>query len=244
VDEAFSDARLAALYDALNPWGAADAYYLGLVLTAGAALDVGCGTGELLCRARAAGHAGSLTGADPAAAMLALARAKRTDVEWLLADAAGVDAGRSYDVVTMTGHTFQVLLDDAATVAALRNLARHLAPGGLLAFETRNPSARAWEGWRPELTRTTVTAPDGEPYEVWFDVTEVRGDVVTFDGVFRSLRTGAATTSASTLRFPSYDTVARLLAEAGLAVRAAYGDWDRGPVTATSAELVVVAAPT
>ena len=54
-------------------------------MAARAVLDVGCGTGSLLRRARELGHEGRLCGLDPAAAMLAQART-RPDVEWRLGD--------------------------------------------------------------------------------------------------------------------------------------------------------------
>lgn len=239
-DLAFADPRLASLYDALNAWSEADDHYLSLALAAPSVLDVGCGTGLLLATARSRGHPGVLAGADPSPAMLAVARERcPAGVEWLLGDAASVGPGRSFDLVTMTGHTFQVLLSDDETVAALANLARHLAPGGRLAFETRNPGARAWERWRPALTRRTVRAPGGEAWEVSFDVRSVEGDLVTFDAVFRSA--SEVLVSESTLRFPSLDDVARCLAAAGMTVVETYGDWSRSPVTPASPELVVVA---
>ena len=53
----------AAWYDVLNPWGPSDDFYLDLVMAAGRVLDVGCGTGTLLRRARDAGHTGQPPGA-------------------------------------------------------------------------------------------------------------------------------------------------------------------------------------
>jgi len=70
----------AAWYDVLNPWGPSDDFYLDLVMSAACVLDVGCGTGRLLHRAREAGHTGRLCGLDPDPAMLEQARA-RTDIE-------------------------------------------------------------------------------------------------------------------------------------------------------------------
>lgn len=56
----YSDDDEAALYDLLNPWEPSDDFYLSYVLAASSALDVGCGTGRLLHRAREAGHRGRL----------------------------------------------------------------------------------------------------------------------------------------------------------------------------------------
>jgi len=51
------------------------------VMAAGSVLDVGCGTGSMLHRARDRGHAGRLVDLEPDRAALARAR-RRTDVEW------------------------------------------------------------------------------------------------------------------------------------------------------------------
>lgn len=85
VDRLFADPRLAALYDTLCAGRPDFACYRPRVMAAGSVLDVGCGTGELLRRARADGHRGRLVGLDPAAAMLEQARVC-TDVEWVLGD--------------------------------------------------------------------------------------------------------------------------------------------------------------
>ena len=70
----YSDDDVAALYDRLNPWGPSDDFFLSYVLEAPSVLDVGCGTGRLLHRAREAGHAGRLCGIDPDLASLRQAR--------------------------------------------------------------------------------------------------------------------------------------------------------------------------
>jgi SAM-dependent methyltransferase len=241
----FADARVARLYDAECPWSAQDDFYLALDMAAGAVLDVGCGTGTRLARTGALGHPGRLVGVDPAEAMLSVARAKTDRVEWLRGDAQTVDAGGPFDLITMTGHAFQELRDDRAVLAALRNFRRHLAPGGLLAFETRNPAARAWESWVKEKTRQMVRAPDGEPYETWADDPQrVGADLVTFVSVIRSPRTGQELVSRSTLRFVDPDHLRLLLAEAGFRIEGWYGDWDRGDVGPASPEVIVLARAT
>src|SRR2546421_4690827 len=91
VNLQFRDDRLAALYDRLFPWERRDdfPFYLKLIMSATSVLDVGCGTGALLRRAREAGHTGRLCGLDPAVGMLNQARG-RADIEWVLGDLSSV----------------------------------------------------------------------------------------------------------------------------------------------------------
>lgn len=242
--DGFADDRIARLYDAECPWGTSDDFYLALDMAASSVLDVGCGTGTRLARAREVGHTGRLVGVDPAEAMLRVARAKTDRVRWLLGSAQTLDLDSRFDLVTMTGHAFQELLDDEAALAALGSFRRHLAPGGLLAFETRNPAARAWESWLREKTGQLVQAPDGEPYETWVDHPTAHGrDLVTFVAVVLSVRTGEELTSTSTLRFADPDHLRSLLEQAGFRVEGWYGDWERGPVLPASPEVVVLARP-
>ncbi len=244
VDAAYTDPHLVRLYDAENPWHPMDDFYLALDLAADSVLDVGCGTGTRLARAREAGHRGPLVGVDPAQPMLDIARAKRPDVAWVRGDARSLDLGVRFDLVTMTGHAFQHLLDDDAARAALRAFHRHLQPSGQLAFETRNPAARAWDGWTPALTRLAVETPDGEPYDTWVqDATEHDGDLVTFSWRARSRRTWRLRSSTSTLRFVEPAHLRALLEESGFVVNGWFGDWDRSPVTPNSPEVVVLARP-
>src|ERR1700722_12696145 len=144
VDLLFSDARLAALYDAWcpRPQRTDFDFYLPLVMAVEAVLDVGCGTGAMLHEARDAGHAGRLCGLDPPAGMLARAR-RRADIEWISGDLASVEWAREFDLVVMTGHAFQVLVEDADIRQALAAISAALKPNGRFAFETRNPAARA-----------------------------------------------------------------------------------------------------
>ncbi|NEB80704.1 class I SAM-dependent methyltransferase [Streptomyces sp. SID14478] len=234
VDHAFTDTRLAGLYDALNPWGRGDDFYLGLVHDAGAVLDVGCGTGALLARAREEGHTGRLCGLDPAPGMLAVAR-RRQDVEWTLGALPHVRPGGAFDLVVMNGHAFQVWVDDAEIRASLAAVRELLAPGGRFAFETRNPAGRAWESWTPDRAVEVDGVRVGHEVVAGFD-----GRTVTFDTTFRGAGWRTAEVSRSTLRFLTAGELDGFLAEAGLVVESRWGDWDRSPVTASSPEILSV----
>jgi SAM-dependent methyltransferase len=244
VDRPYEEPVLAGLYDVLNPWGSGDDYYLELVMSARSVLDLGCGTGQLLRRAAAHGHADVLVGVDPAAAMLAEAARVGVPVTWLQGDAQTIDAGRLFELVTMTGHTFQVFLTDDDVRKVLSNVRRHLDLGGRFAFETRNPTARAWERWTPEHSRVRVVAPSGESVEVAHQLERtIETDLVQFTSTCRFAGGSAPLTSRSTLRFIDLDDLRTMIEDVGFRIDGWFGDWDRTPVT-PSPEVIVVATRT
>ncbi|TWV46557.1 class I SAM-dependent methyltransferase [Streptomyces misionensis] len=244
VDDSFADVSLAVLYDGLNTWGPADDFYLGLVRQADAVLDVGCGTGQLLRRARAEGHRGRLVGLDPAAAMLVQARRDRTDVEWVLGDTRVRSWDGEFDLAVMTGHAFQVLLGDEDVLQCLRAVRRALKPGGRFVFETRNPAARPWERWTPDRVHE-VTAPGGTVVRVRHEVQDggPRDGRVRFTETFDSDHWPAPRVSHTVLRFLDAAELDGFLTAAGLTVLEQYGDWGGGPLTPAAPEIITVAAP-
>jgi SAM-dependent methyltransferase len=235
----YSDDQAAALYDVLNPWGPGDAFYLGLVMDADSVLDVGCGTGSILRRARREGHAGRLCGVDPDPAMLGVAR-RRGDIEWVESTAASMAFDREFDLAIMTGHAFQVLVGDDELHASLRAIRRALVDGGRFAFETRNPLARAWEAWNPEHAVEAVD-PSGRSVRVSHEVESVAGDVVTLTETTSDPDGTPLRVDRASLRFLDADTLAGFLTGAGFGIEAQYGDWRRQPLSEAGPEIVTIA---
>jgi hypothetical protein len=81
LTRSFSDPALASPYDTPHPHTPGDAFYLPLLISSTAVLDIGYGIGTPLHRARDAGHPGRLCGPDLADAMLDQAREQRR--RWL-----------------------------------------------------------------------------------------------------------------------------------------------------------------
>ena len=206
-DQQYFDPRLVALYDALSPPGPDTDFWVGL---AGPdpqdVVDIGCGTGLLAIRLAELGH--RVTGVDPAQPMLDVARRNDTAsrVDWRQADGRSMQFGRTFDRAYMTGHVWQVFVDDADIEIVLRVVGAHLRPGGTLAFDTRNPDAAAWEHWTESESKRTIDVPGVGPVHVWQDVISVTGPVVEFETshAFDSNSHGIVT-SRSRLRFMDVD---------------------------------------
>jgi SAM-dependent methyltransferase len=241
----FTDDRLAALYDLFFPPAQQHglAFYLPLVMSAQAVLDVGCGTGALLRSAREAGHSGRLCGLDPALGMLNQARA-RADIEWILGDLASTGWDREFDLVVMTGHTFQELIEDAQIRTALAAVRSALRDDGRFAFETRNPAVRPWEHWATAYT-AEVTDAGGAVVRCESQAgTPLGQGIVRRTSTYNSPHWDRPLVSWGLLRFLDAATLSSFLADAGLAIEAQFGDWSRQPLTEASPEIITIARRT
>ncbi len=244
----YDDPRLVPLYDRMNRWGRDDDFFLALANETPQAriLDLGCGTGRLTLALAGAGH--EVTGLDPAQASLDWARSKpgAQRVRWRIGTAADAPAG-AFDLVLMTGHVAQVITSAQAWRDVLRQIHRALRPGGRLAFDSRDPAARAWEVWDSAGERERFTLPGGEEVEVWTTLHGVEagetaeGALVTFGGQFFFPATGETVTDTSSLRFRSGAQLRETLEAAGFGTEHVFGGWQREAVGQGSGELVVVA---
>ena len=222
-DPVFAHPRLAAVYDAFDADRSDLDAYLAIVdeLGAGSVLDVGCGTGTLALRLAARGL--DVVGVDPAAASLAVARAKpgADRVRWLDGDVRAVAAALPpvrADLATMTGNVAQAIVDPGDWAATLRGVHEALRPGGHVVLESRDPAAAGWTGWNRATTHRVVDVRGEGPVTTWTELIAVELPLVRFRHTWVFDRDGATLTSDSTLRFRDRDQVAGSLAEHGFTV--------------------------
>lgn len=117
------------------------------------ALDLGCGTGRLLVPFLKAGL--DVEGCDISQDMLAYCRS-RAEAEGLsprllCQPMHALDAQRTYQTIVICG-SFGIGGTRNQDLETLCTVHRHLAPGGVLAFDLYLPNfdPRGWKGWLPE----------------------------------------------------------------------------------------------
>ncbi|WP_235036152.1 class I SAM-dependent methyltransferase [Arthrobacter sp. 18067] len=234
--------QLAALYDAGNQWSADDDFFLAFVneRPSSRVLDLGCGTGRMTIAVAADGH--TVVGIDPNAPSLAAARGKHgaVDVTWIDGTSAAIPQEIKFDVAIMTAHVAQAINDDGDWHRTLADVNRALAPGGRLAFDTRDPAARAWESWNPATTRRTHTLSDGSTVETWLESTPEIDGLVTLTE-HRVFNGSSGEKGISVLAFRTEDQLRHDLNLAGFEVDHILGGWAGEDVGSGQGELIALA---
>lgn len=220
------DPRLVDLYDQDNPDGPDHDFYRSLAgeVRARNVVDLGCGTGILTVTLASAER--TVVGVDPSASMIGFARNRpgAAQVDWVVGDSTSIP-GTGYDFAVMTGNVVQAI-PGAAWPRTLQDLRTAMADGGTLAFESRNPAARAWDNWAfedrrraslhgPLIERRTVSAPSPGVVELQASTTFAA--------------TGECVHETQLLAFRHRTTITNDLFEADFAMEATYGDWIRTP---------------
>lgn len=208
----------------------------------GPLLDIACGTGRIAIPVARAGI--PVTGIDLSPQMLERARRMGCGLPLTLhlADVRDFSLAEGpFRCATMAGHAFQQMLTDADQRALFRCVHRHLAAGGVFAFDSRNPNGlETYDTRSPEFWHR-FTGADGRSGETF---TESRWDEtrqLLHYTVIRRRKGRRETRQRITLRYTAADFIARQLVAEGFAVLAQYGDWAWGPVRKDSYEIVTIA---
>jgi len=227
-------------------------FYVKLaVASGGPVLEMGCGTGRILLPAARAGV--RVHGMDASRDMLARLRESlakesrevRRRVSLTRGDIRSARADRKFALVTAPFRVAQHLLERADQRAWLRNVRRHLRPGGALCFDVFQPDYRYVAGPRePEvdLDRTdpatgrrvrrfsrTVPQPERQRIEVHF-----RWLVENASGKKVSESTGS-----STMRWFTRGELENLLELEGFRITHYWGSFRREPFGRGSEQQIV-----
>jgi SAM-dependent methyltransferase len=139
-------------------------------------LDAGCGTGRVAVRLAALGY--ECVGVDLDPAMLDEARRAAPELQWIQADLASFELGRTFDLVVAAGNVIPFVAAGTESAVVAR-LAAHLRPAGLLVcgfgLDSRAlpPAAApvglaAFDGWCVDAglrVRERFATWDAQPYD-------------------------------------------------------------------------------
>jgi SAM-dependent methyltransferase len=147
--------------------------------------EFGCGTG--LLTSRFAAEIGDVVGSDVSREMLDVLRSKHSDLEVREGDYAEIDLGRTFDAVVCLFASIAYTVTKERLAFAVVNMARHVAPGGVLiadgwvrpgALVDGFMASNHFEGEGIIVDRAAVTRVRGESC-----VVEMGHLVTTIDGV-------------------------------------------------------------
>ncbi len=240
---------LAAHYDAVyaairDPSGDVG-FYLDLARrTGGPVLELGCGTGRVLLPIAREGIA--CVGVDASPAMLAVLRGKKPPRNLNVVEARieDLDLGRRrFRLITSPFRALSHLLDVETQLAALARVRRHLARGGLFAFDLFDPKLeRIALAHEPEHLAARFLR-DGHDVRR-FDTVERdhTRQLMTVSMRFEGARPEDSGASQVTLRWYYRFEVEHLLARVGFEIAEIFGGFDRRPWTAGQETVVLARA--
>jgi SAM-dependent methyltransferase len=222
------------------------AFYCDLASEVGGpVLEIACGTGIIALPVAQRGLA--VTGLDLARPMLEHARSKAEQAQLAItfveADGRQFDLGQQFRFIYLTGNAFQAFLRREDQEALFANVKRHLAPEGVFAFDTRNPTGHSLETTSEE--------------EFWFRYTSVEGYEVAVSGTqeydalaqilhwtsYRRWHNGEQERTRITriaCRFTYPQELAALLHYNGLQIVQQYGNWQKEALEAGSSSIITL----
>lgn len=239
-NEIYYDPDVAQFYDVSNKARPDFEFCQRLVTGNMSILDLGCGTGDL---ALSLATENSVVAVEPAAPMIDIAKSKigADHVDWHQADAKSIRLNQKFDLVVLTGHTFQVFLNEADQSALLNTIAVHLKPAGRFIFDTRNPAfGGAKERTRGQVKRSFEHARLGL-VECWNSSSyDEQTQILSYENGYEVKATGASYSAKAKIKYTSQEEVSRLMADAGLEVTSWLGDWTGQPFLESSPEIIPV----
>jgi SAM-dependent methyltransferase len=229
------------LYDLMVPRGPCEPFYRSVARsTGGPVLELACGTGRLTIPLAQDGH--DVVGLDSSGCMLRRARAKAAEagvpVSLMRGDMRDFDLGQRFALVIVSCNSLGHLTGNHDLRLCFRAIRRHLAPGGLLAFDISNPRvlelAGAQEAHDITLETSAITLKEAFCYD---PVHQLRVSEWSVAGPSQHVREFAPII----LRQIFPQELLLLLEAAGLELAARYGDFDRNPLTGDSLNQVCLA---
>lgn len=220
------------------------AFYCDLAKTIGGpVLEIACGSGLVTLPIASQGL--DVTGIDLSHPMLEHARkkaeAQNLNVRWVEADARSFDVARKYQFIYLTGNAFQAFLHREDQEALFVSVKRHLAPEGVFAFETRNPSGHDLTDQPLEEFDQSYISVEGHQVSVSF--TQMYDPIaqIMYWTSYRRWNDGERDHGKEThiaCRFTHPQELEVLLHYNGFQIIQQYGNWNKETLTVSSPTMI------
>jgi SAM-dependent methyltransferase len=233
------------IYDRVMRPGPCEEFYTNLATMAGGpVLELACGTGRLTLPLARTGR--QVVGLDASSAMLDRGREKAAaegvEVTFVEGDMRSFDIGQLFSLIVVSCNSLAHLTTNDDVRACLTRVARHLAPGGVLAFDVINPDVRALaraecEAVRVDLGPNPCSGIAVEEFSFYDPIRQVR--VLHWE--VREPGVAVRELAPMPLRQFFPQEVPLLLAGAGLELGARYGDFAGNPLSADGLNQICIA---
>jgi SAM-dependent methyltransferase len=234
-----------SLYDRIIRPGPCEAFYLKLSRQVGGEiLELACGTGRLTLPLALEGQ--SVVGVDTSSAMLEMAAAKvaseNVQVRLVQGDIRTFEFMKRFRLIIVSCNSLAHLTTHEDLEDGLANIKRHLAPGGLFAFDIVNPRLEVLA--RPETDSVRLDVGPNpssciavEEVAYYDSISQIRTATWRVpDGA-----SGGRELAPLRLRLIFPQELLLLLKAAGLELRARFGDFSGHPLTGASLNQVCIA---
>jgi SAM-dependent methyltransferase len=209
----------------------------------GPVIEWGAGTGRIAVPLATAGH--DVSAVEVSAGMVDRGREKGQAVDWIVGDMRDAKVERTYGLAVCAFNSFLCLRSVEDALAFLRNAHEHLVPGGLLGIEVSAFSPEELSGG-PELRHDFTRDPSEgrldrfsvSTYDAAAQLMHMRLFYERYDGS-GSFENRMA--QDLTIRTTNRDELLLMLRLAGFEAEEIYGDFEGGPFSSASDNLLVLA---
>ena len=212
----------------------------------GPLLDLACGTGTMAILSRqgsAIRSRGWILCQRSSHGPPQKAATQSVSAEWVVADARTFHLQKQFPFIYMLGNAFQHFLTRADQEALLARVRDHVPPEGRFLFCTRNPSPHHLQQARSAEPQQ-YTLPDGRQQvsteqQAYDPLSQIQYYTWHEQWLYPDERREEKTTRTA-LRYVYPQEMEALLFYNGFEIDACYGDWQQGPLTATSRQMIYV----
>ncbi|MCE2851662.1 MAG: class I SAM-dependent methyltransferase [Roseiflexaceae bacterium] len=221
-------------------------FYRSLALHSnGPILECMCGTGRILAPLARAGY--TVTGIDSSAEMIAVAHRTLADTPATLiqADIRTWQSDTRYGLAIVALNSFMHMTTTSDQLEALATIHDALLPGGRLVIDVFNPDVRSIPAYRGDVVLDRqFTLADGRHVQKfvvqWADIVAQQIHVVFMYDINEQHHVKRVSASF-TMRWLWRFEAEHLLARAGFVLEHVYGDYELGPLSNESEQMILVA---